>query len=385
MKYRMPSYYKQFKCVADKCPDTCCAGWAIVIDDKTYDSYMQLDGDKGEYVRGHIDKEEKVYKRNGVRCSFLNDNNLCELYINVGEDKLCKTCGRYPRHFEEYGNLVEAALSMSCPIAAKMMIDAKEIDRFLVKQDEKKSRYSAEVDEHLLEALLKVRRDMFKLMADRTVSVWERATRILELGEIIQPAVYEYEKLGWRKYIGKNRTRVLDSITTNQVIPVSLTRDDLDAYGLIQQFMDMLLGLENINDAWPEMISDVQTTLYKDIEKEEYIKLHQEFSEYMNDRQYEYEHIITYFLYTYFLGSVYDYNVQAMVKLAVLCGIIIREMGLCQWLHNGKEFTVDEQVTIAYLFSRQLEHSENNMLSLEGLLVAHPVLQKDNILITCQV
>lgn len=33
MIYTYPDYYKKFNCIADKCPDTCCGKWQIVIDD----------------------------------------------------------------------------------------------------------------------------------------------------------------------------------------------------------------------------------------------------------------------------------------------------------------------------------------------------------------
>ena len=42
MDYIYPEYYKEFKCIADKCPDTCCAGWKIMIDDKSLEKYRQL-------------------------------------------------------------------------------------------------------------------------------------------------------------------------------------------------------------------------------------------------------------------------------------------------------------------------------------------------------
>ena len=29
-----PSYYKKFKCIADKCHHNCCIGWEIDIDDE---------------------------------------------------------------------------------------------------------------------------------------------------------------------------------------------------------------------------------------------------------------------------------------------------------------------------------------------------------------
>ena len=34
MEYVYPDYYRQFTCIGGECPDTCCAGWEIVIDDK---------------------------------------------------------------------------------------------------------------------------------------------------------------------------------------------------------------------------------------------------------------------------------------------------------------------------------------------------------------
>ena len=32
MIYTFPHYYNHFKCTASGCPDTCCAGWGIMID-----------------------------------------------------------------------------------------------------------------------------------------------------------------------------------------------------------------------------------------------------------------------------------------------------------------------------------------------------------------
>ena len=37
MKIRTPEYYKDFKCIAGACTDTCCAGWDVDVDEKSYD------------------------------------------------------------------------------------------------------------------------------------------------------------------------------------------------------------------------------------------------------------------------------------------------------------------------------------------------------------
>ncbi|MEI3218527.1 MAG: flagellin lysine-N-methylase [Lachnoclostridium sp.] len=56
------------------------------------------------------------------RCAFLNDDNLCDLYTELGKDSLCKTCSPYPRHVEEFEGVREITLSVSCPEVAKILL-----------------------------------------------------------------------------------------------------------------------------------------------------------------------------------------------------------------------------------------------------------------------
>ena len=44
MEFTFPNYYKEFSCIAGSCPDTCCAGWQIVIDNKTLKKYQHFKG-----------------------------------------------------------------------------------------------------------------------------------------------------------------------------------------------------------------------------------------------------------------------------------------------------------------------------------------------------
>ena len=43
MKLYAPSYYKKFKCIADKCEHSCCIGWEIDIDEETLEKYEKLE------------------------------------------------------------------------------------------------------------------------------------------------------------------------------------------------------------------------------------------------------------------------------------------------------------------------------------------------------
>lgn len=48
MKIVTPHYYKDFKCIAGACTDTCCAGWDVDVDDKSYRYYKTVDGNFGK-------------------------------------------------------------------------------------------------------------------------------------------------------------------------------------------------------------------------------------------------------------------------------------------------------------------------------------------------
>ncbi len=385
MKYRMPDYYKDFKCIADKCPDTCCSGWDIVIDDKSMRKYEALEANLKAYVMDGINKKEQVFKRCGARCAFLDENNLCNLYKKAGKESLCRTCSRYPRHFEEYGELVEAALSMSCPVAARMIIDRKAKDRFLIKENDKKSLHAKEVDKKLLDVLLKVRKTAFDIVGNRSYSMADRIKNLMYLSGNIQPVLYEYERLGIKRYLKPCSERVLSKleeayIKKNNVNKTLKSTDRVSVRKIKKDFFEVLSGLEKINDNWEEQVNHIVNTLYVDLSDEEYLELSKEFSSYMRDRQYEYEHIHNYFLYTYFLGGVYDYNVHGMIKMSIISTIVIREMGMAVWFENDKEFSIDDQIKVAYTYSRQIEHSDNNLMCMEGLMTAHPVFEDEKIL-----
>ena len=140
MLYTYTDYYKEFKCLADKCTDTCCAGWQIVIDDDSIERYKSISDEhpfKGK-LHDSIDWEEEVFKQDKCRrCAFLNKENLCDMYTALGEDSLCYTCSTYPRHIEEFEDVREVTLSLSCP----------EVARILMEKEEKTSFYAEETSE----------------------------------------------------------------------------------------------------------------------------------------------------------------------------------------------------------------------------------------------
>ena len=95
MEITRPDYYKEFSCIAGACPDTCCAGWQIVIDDKSLKKYKRVKGTFRNRLHNDIDWKEKVFRQYEKRCAFLNEDSLCDIYSEVGKRMLCDTCRKY--------------------------------------------------------------------------------------------------------------------------------------------------------------------------------------------------------------------------------------------------------------------------------------------------
>ena len=51
MTIEYPDYYEKFRCIGGACPDTCCAGWEVDIDEETAEYYLQQEGEFGERLR----------------------------------------------------------------------------------------------------------------------------------------------------------------------------------------------------------------------------------------------------------------------------------------------------------------------------------------------
>ena len=140
MKIVTPHYYKDFKCIAGACTDTCCAGWDVDVDDKSYRYYKTVDGNFGKRLKSVMVPEKEggcTFTLQNGRCPFLNDNNLCDLYIALGEDKLCDTCAEFPRFINEYGSVKEIGIAPSCKTAGEIIFNYDKVLTFDEEEDGK--------------------------------------------------------------------------------------------------------------------------------------------------------------------------------------------------------------------------------------------------------
>lgn len=179
MKYLELEIYNDFACIGSECPFTCCAGWGIIIDSASYNYYMSVKGDFGQRLKKCITAENGMARfalTEEGRCSFLNDQNLCDIYINLGEERLCYTCTTYPRYSFLAGDIVFSGVSISCPEVARFFLKHTQPLQIDFKEDNQKAQNEGLIDWAQFNNAIQAFTASVGIAQDRTISLSERLT-----------------------------------------------------------------------------------------------------------------------------------------------------------------------------------------------------------------
>ena len=372
MLYTYPDYYEKFKCVAGKCEDTCCAGWQIVIDDESVEKYKKICSGiyKNIQEEKRIDFEEKVFRQCAdKRCAFLNEDNLCDMYIEWGEESFCKTCRTYPRHIEELENVREYTLSLSCPEAARIILSNSDKISFYTEEDDE-DETDEEFDIFLFSLLEDARDVLFTILQGRNKSISERALLVCDMAEELQETLDEDGVFACNDVVEKYSDAMCKKSTVfEETDMVSESVQIINHYEKSLVMFRKLYEMELLNEIWADMTDEAAELVFAE-GKDNYNKLHKEFEEWLDihikNHNIIWEQILVYFVSTYFCGAVYDGNVTGKINMSVTSLVCIYEMLLARWIKNDKELNFDDIVTVAYMYSRELEHSDINLEVMEG-------------------
>ena len=369
MIYTRPDYFNEFRCTADKCKDTCCAGWQIVIDEESLEKYKKIKGDYIWKVMANVDWEEGCFRQDQAkRCAFLNKDNLCDLYTNAGEESLCKTCRDYPRHTEEFEDVREVTLSVSCPEVARILMERKTPVSFVTveKPEEEETEFFGDFDPFLYSAIEEGRAAMIEILQDRKLPIKERAVLVLGMAHDMQRRVNRRELFECDRVIEKCKKEKSREFVRNYL----KEKDPIEEENLAKEVFPLLYELEVLREEWNDLLQKSQDTLFSadsdfGTMKREYDLWKTEHT----DMEIHLEQIMVYFLYTYFPGSVYDGQLFAKAEMAVYCTWMIALLWMARWCQNGKKLSFEEMTEILYRFSREIEHSDENLECLDEIMI----------------
>ena len=384
MEYRFPHYFEDFTCTAAECEDTCCAGWAIMIDDETLEKYKKFEGSFGNRLRNSIDWKEGSFLQYNKRCAFLNDDNLCDIQIEAGEHLLCDTCRNYPRHLEEYEGLREASLSLSCIEAAKIILGCTEPVKFIEMEDDTEDEEFEGFDYLLFTKLMDARERIISVLQNRSVDIMTRIGMVLELADKLQTALDRNEECEMDAII--EEFSKMDHMISFQKRAEESKIGENEYCSIMRKFFRVVYKLEVLKADWPEYVKHAEVVLYGEGQRA-YEENRKRFHKDIGLRSGNYdvwscwlEQLMVYFVFTYFCGAVYDDRILSKMKSAVVTTLLISELTIAKWIEQKEKMDFDTFVNIAHRVSREIEHSDVNLERLEKICDISPFLKTETIL-----
>lgn len=380
MKIRVPKYFNEFKCIADKCEDTCCAGWEVVIDDEAYEAYQKVKGSFGDRLRNEIinDGEDNIFVLKNNNCPFLNGSKLCDIYAELGEEYLCHTCQQFPRYTEEFGNLREVGISLSCPEAARIMLGTSEKVEFEVTENDEFIISDDDIDGMLYMELMQCRSIVFSILQNRNLDLNTRAALVLSFIEEVQGKIDEYE-LGDLKAIKQrylDKTFIIKAVAGLEECKVDKTH----RANRINEYFQVLKILNHINNNDPLCLDNALLYFGGDGQyRKLYLEKHDEFIKYYEDKMYKFENILVYFVFRYFMKAVFDEGAAAKIKIAIISYLMIKELCIIRWLEKG-ELADENIVDISHTYSKDVEHLVENIDTLEEEFDTNDIFAAGNII-----
>ena len=308
MKISYPAYYEKFSCIASRCPDSCCAGWCVDVDEEAAAFYLGLPGALGDRLRQVLADTEDgtIMEIENGRCPMWRNDGLCRIHAELGHEALCQVCREFPRLRHDYGDFVELGLELSCPEAARLILsdeDWASVSKALPGGEE------PEYEEDVMQTLRRTRAEFLRFLKETALSVPQILSVLLLYAHEVQEE--------------------LDGGAEAALSPEDCLADaarfakDADPKGLAEFF----LGLEILTDQWK-------------------VRLEAPLAKPQWDGRYR--ALLRYFIERYWLQAVSDYDILCRAKFAIIACLLIG--------HLGGDF-----VQTAQLFSKEIENDPDNL------------------------
>ena len=348
MKYHKPSFFDQFKCIGSACTDTCCAGWEIEVDETTAQGYLAEKGAFGDRLRREIGSEpgEYFFKLKNNRCPFLNKENLCDIFINLGEDRLCDICREHPRFYNWFGDYTEVGLGLCCEEAERLLFcDSKPLTFVEEVHTDASDLLDDESEE--CEQMLEERKAIFSILQNRKKNIGARLKRLLlQLPYADEMLLLTVPILEWDdpESIPKLDYNANPSTTTLKSSALFLIR----FFG----------GMESLDETWPSMMKELEQNIDSLIDVDKAA----EFIQFMKgeNRLYEYEHIAVYLVYRYYPEILFDGQIEAKILFAAASICLLFLMDL-QCFQKNTAYTQQDRIELVRRFSKEIEYCPENM------------------------
>lgn len=305
------NFFQNFHCIAGDCKHSCCIGWEIDIDEDTLESYRKIGGDFGRRLSENIATDDTPHFKltKDERCPFLNEQNLCDIILNLGEESLCQICTDHPRFRNFFSDHTEIGLGLCCEAAAKQVLGFKEKAEEVVLEEENGGEPLSAWEQTILSA----RQKLIAVAQDRSLPFSARVQAISD-------------------YAGAKAAQ--KSLAEWAVFYKTLERLSPDWDEELETLAHIKTPLKNPTEALPDT---------------------------------PFEQLLVYFLYRHLPNAEDEQDLKRRAGFAALSCQILR--ALCsEKTATGEPFSVDTLAELARMYSSEIEYSQENIDSLLDVL-----------------
>ncbi|MFT5872293.1 MAG: lysine-N-methylase [Clostridium sp.] len=379
VKKRYPIYFKEFKCIAGKCKDSCCVGWDVDIDKITFRQYYKVQDkemkrmfqknvhNNDNYLNNDVDYG-KVKLTKGKRCPFLDEENYCIIYSKLGEEYLSNVCTSFPRIINKVDGYYEMSLDVACPEAARII---------LLKEEGIEFEEGTEIlEKHIVSSDIDTKSKTFnnspvkyfKEIRDLSIRIiknrkFDLSQRLYILGEFINTLE---EKLKHNN--NNNNNNVPKFIREYDINSVRDTYEKNKLSYIVQMdFFKKMVGFLNVpkevdslsfKEYTKQIIAEFKFEQGEDINKhsELYIKVFEDYTEnFINSNSYIFENYLVNFIYNNMFPfseteSMFDGYIMLLIRYS-----FIRFYLVGKFLYN-KHDSKENIVEFIQVFSKTIGH-----------------------------
>ncbi len=326
-----------------------------------------------------VDFDEVAFKRdaNG-RCLFFREDGLCNMVLDYGEECLCYTCHMYPRHIEEFEDVREYSLSMSCPEVSRAILSAKFLPSWQEIADDEPDPLDDYDDQEqwMYELLVELRDRIFAVLQQHQIPLKNRCGFFLSMVYDFQERIDNADMahpFDMDEFLAEYDDRIAEGEYGELRVPE----------GLELELFNTLNNWEFLDDKWRELVSEAAEFLAREVKCAGNLRELNAANGARASAVFEMgkklnftprlEQIIWYFIYTYFCGSIYDEYYYGQAQLAVVAANQIYGLVIAASLKRGEPISFDEINKLTYHYSRELEHSDYNLTFMEHLMDEMPI------------
>lgn len=159
---------------------TCCGGWMIAMEEKTLKDYRMMGGEIGRFARKGVaynsDLQSYIVRLRDTdgMCPMLNEDQLCEIVLNKGNKKLCRTCATFPRETVRSYDTDEKYIFLGCPKAAHLLFEVSGKITFMFERDPDLDMEDIPIYNHVMKINLTVRGEITDFIQKSELPLWFR-------------------------------------------------------------------------------------------------------------------------------------------------------------------------------------------------------------------